>query len=167
MPLSIPDRPCSKRGADFIVKLPMSNGSDSVMVVIDHFSKTAHFIPANETWKAEKLAEAFIANVLKLHGLPDTIVSNQGTASMSQFWTSVLDQLQVKPSPLTAFHLKTDGQVETINALLEDYLCYYISSAQEDWLFWLPIAEFSYNNTPSSSTKFSLFFCSTWFSPKI
>lgn len=65
------------------------------MVIVDHFSKKAHFIPANETWKADQLAEAFINHIFKLHGLPDTIVSDRGTTFMSHFWTSVLEQLQI------------------------------------------------------------------------
>lgn len=166
MPLPVPDRPWSKIGVDFIVKLPISKGFDSVMVVVDHFSKTAHFIPANETWKADKLAEAFITNVFKLHGLPDAIISDCGTTFMSHFWMSVLDQLQIKPSPSTAFHPQKDGQVERINALLEDYLRHYVSQEQDDWAFWLPIAEFSYNNSPSASTKFSPFFAVHGFHPR-
>lgn len=122
MPLQVPDRPCSVIGVDFIVKLPLSNGFDLVMVVIDHFSKAAHFIAAKETWKADQLAEAFIAHVFRSHGLPDTIISDRGTTFMSQFWTSVLRQLCINPTPSTAFHSQTDGQVEKINAVLEDYL---------------------------------------------
>ena len=101
------------------------------MVVVDHFSKTAHFIPANESWSAAKLAEAFIDHVFKLHGLPDKIVSDRGTTFMSQFWTSVLNQLQINPAPSTAFHPQTDGQVERINALLEDYLRHFVSLDQK------------------------------------
>lgn len=122
MPLQVPDRPWSVIGVDFIVKLPLSKGFDSVMVVIDHFSKSAHFIAAKETWKADQLADAFIEQVFCLHSLPDTIVSDRGTTFMSQFWTSVLRQLFIKPTPSTAFHPQTDGQVERINAVLEDYL---------------------------------------------
>lgn len=166
IPIAIPDRPWSKIGVDFIVKLPLSKGFDSVMVVVDHFSKTAHFIPAHETWKADRLAEAFITHVFKLHGLPDTIISDRGTTFMSQFWTSVLDQLQITPSPSTAFHPQTDGQVERINALLEDYLRHYVSLKQDYWAFCLPIAEFSYNNAPSTSTKFSPFFAVHGFHPR-
>lgn len=68
MPLPIPDCPWSTIGVDFIVKLPISNGWGSVMVVVNHFSKTAHFIPANESWSAAKLAGAFIDHFFKLHG---------------------------------------------------------------------------------------------------
>lgn len=135
------------------------------MVIVDHFSKNAHFIPANETWKPDKLAEVFIDHVFKLHGLPDTIVSDRGLIFMSQFWTSVLEQLHIWPTPLTAFYPQTDGQAERINALVEDYLRHYVSLEQDDWSQWLALAEFSYNNTPSSSTKCSPFFAVHGFHP--
>lgn len=107
---------------DFIVKLPISQGFDSVMVVVDHFLKTSHFIAAKESWNAEQLAGSFINQVFRMHGLPNTVVSDRGTTFMSNFWTSVLRQLCINPAPLTVFHPQTDGQVERINAVLEDYL---------------------------------------------
>lgn len=164
--LAIPDRPWSVIGVDFIVKLPISKGFDSVMVVVDHFSKTAHFIEAKESWNADKLAEAFISQVFQLHGLPDTIVSDRGTTFMSQFWTSVLRQLCINPAPSTAFHPQTDGQVERIDDVLEDYLRHYVSMEQDDWTTWLPMAEFAYNNTPSASTRFSPFFAIHGYHPR-
>lgn len=158
MPLPIPDKPWSVIGVDFIVKLPISKGFDSVMVVVAHYSKMSHFIPARETWSSKDLANTFITHIFKLHGLPDKIVSDRGAIFMSHFWSAVLDNLQVHPAPSTAFHPQTDGQVERINALLEDYLRHFVSEEQDDWATWLAMAEFSYNNTPSSSTKFSPFF---------
>lgn len=85
MSLSIPDRPWSVIGVDFIVQLQLSKGFDSIMVIVDHFSKCSHFIPAKETWNADKLEEAFVAQAFRLHGLPETIVSDRGTTFMSQF----------------------------------------------------------------------------------
>lgn len=108
MSLSVPERPWSTIGVDFIGKLPNSSGFDLIMVVIDHFSKSAHFIAAKETWGANKLAEAFITQIFRLHGLPDKIISDRGTTFMSNFWTSVLRQLCINPAPSTAFHPQAD-----------------------------------------------------------
>lgn len=102
------------------------------MVAVDHFSKSAHFIAAKESWNANKLAESFFKQVFRLHGLPYTIVLDRGATFMSQFWTSVLRQLCNKPAPSTAFHPQTDGQVEKTNAVLEDYLRHYVSTNQDD-----------------------------------
>lgn len=165
-PLPIPDRPWSNIGVDFIVKLPVSNGFDSVMVVVDHFSKASHFIPAKETCSAGEMALSFIKEIFRLHGLQDKIFSDRGTLFMSKFWTSVLAHLGIKSTPSTAFHPQTDGQVERINALLEDYLRHFCAEEQDDWAKWLPIAEFSYNNTASSATKFSPFFTQKGFHPR-
>lgn len=85
MPLSIPGRPWSTSGVDFIVKLPFSSGFDSIMVVVDHYSKGAQFIPAKESWTASQLADAFVKEVFRLHGLPDKLVSDRGTTFMSIF----------------------------------------------------------------------------------
>lgn len=165
-PLPIPDRPWSHIGVDFIVKLPLNDQYDSIMVIVDHFSKHAHFIPARETWNAEDLAFAFVDRVFRSHGLPDVIFSDRGTTFMSKFWTLVLSQLNVKPAPSTAFHPQTDGQVERINAILEDFLRHFVSQEQDDWVKWLAIAEFSYNNTPSASTGFSPFFAQHGYHPR-
>lgn len=165
-PLPIPDQPWSTIGVDFVVKLPNSEGQDSVMVVVDHFSKAAHFIPARETLSAEEMARAFIKEVFKLHGLPDKIVSDRGSIFISKFWSSVLQQMQVSQAPSTAFHPQTDGQVERTNALLEDHLRHFCNDEQNDWVKWLPMAEFAYNNTASSSTKLSPFFAQLGFHPR-
>lgn len=166
IPLPIPDRPWSTIGVDFVVKLPVSSGFDLVMVVVDHFSKTAHFVPANESWDAKTFASRFVESVFCLHGLPDKIVSDWGTVFMSKFWTDVLHQLRISPAPSTAFHPATDGQVERVNAVMEDYLRYFVNFRQDDWVAWLPLAEFAYNNTPSSSTGASPFFSCYGFHPR-
>lgn len=93
-----------------MVKLPCSEGQDSIMVVVDHFSKAAHFIPAKETWSAEEMAKSFVKEVFRLHGLPDKIVSAQGLVFMSKFWSSVPNQLQVLQDPSTALHPQMDGR---------------------------------------------------------
>lgn len=122
MPSPIPDKPWSVIGVDFIVKLPVLQGFDLVMVVVNHYEKMLHFIPAKETWLAKDLANAFVTHIFRLHELPERIVSDRATTFMSLFWSSVLTQLFINPAPSTSFHPQTDGQVERINVLLEDYL---------------------------------------------
>lgn len=166
VPLPIPDRPWSTIGIDFIVKLPLSNEFDSVMVVVDHFSKAAHFIPAKESWGADELAKAFVDKVFRFHGLPDVIISDRGSTLVSAFWKSVMSLLGIKGAPSTAFHPQTDGQVERTNALLEDYLRHYVSEDQTNWADLLALAEFSYNNSASSSTGMTPFFALLGYHPR-
>ena len=78
LPLPIPPRPWSSISMDFIVKLPKSRGSDSILVVVDRFSKMAHFIPCNESCTSADVTTLMFGNVFKLHGLPDDIVSDRG-----------------------------------------------------------------------------------------
>lgn len=132
-PLPIPDRPWANIGVDFIVKLLISLGFDSVMVIVDHFSKAAHFIPAKESWSAEEMAFSFVKEVFRIHGLQEKIFSDRGTLFMLKFWTAVLAHLGISSAPSTAFHPQTDGQVERINALLEDYLRHFCSEQQNNW----------------------------------
>lgn len=112
------------------------------------------------------LAEQFLSSVFRLHGLPDKIVSDRGPTFVSKFWVAVQKRLCVSPFPSTAFHPETDGQTERVNAVLEDYLWYFVNERQDDWVAWLPLAEFSYNNTPSSSTLSSPFFSCFGFHPR-
>lgn len=90
------------------------------MVVVDHFSQEANFIPHKENWKADELARYFISHVFQLHGFPERIVSDRGSKLMLQFWTSVSKQFCRQLSLSTAFHPQDDGHLEHINAILED-----------------------------------------------
>lgn len=135
------------------------------MVVVDHLTKAAHFIPANETWDSAELAKQFLSSVFKLHGLPYKIVFDRGATFVSRFWTAIMTQLHIQPAPSTAFHPETDGQVERTNAILEDYLRHFVSICQDDWASWLAVAEFSYNNSPLASTTHSPFFSLYGFHP--
>lgn len=166
VPLPVPSRPWSTVGVDFIVKLPVSDGFDSIMVVVDHFSKASHFIRAKETWSTMQMADSFVDSIFRLHGLPDKIVSDRGTVFVSNFWKAVCSRLGMEVAPSTAFNPQTDGQVERINTILEDYLRHFVSEKQDDWVRWLSLAEFAFNNSASSSTGLSPFFENFGFHPR-
>ncbi|KAE8228970.1 hypothetical protein CF326_g6075 [Tilletia indica] len=152
-PNDVPTRPWQHIAMDFITKLPVSNGFDSVWVVVDRFSKMSHFIPCHETTTAPQLAWMFLQHIFRLHGLPSTIISDRGSVFTSQFWTSVLNLVGVEPRHSTAYHPQTDGQTERVNALLENYLRSFCSYQQDDWSSLLSFAEFSYNNSQSATTQ--------------
>lgn len=137
-----------------------------MMVVVDHLTKSAHFIPAQELWKADEMTKAFVDTVFRLHGLPDCIVSDRGTVFMSKSWTSTCQQLLIAPAPSTVFHPQTDGQTERTNGIMEEYLRHFMSFNQDDWVRWLCMAEISYNNSPSTSTGFSPFFALQGYHPR-
>ena len=166
-PLPIPNRPWSSLSMDFIVKLPLSSGFDSIFVVVCRLTKQAHFIPCNETINSVGLVDLFISNVVRLHGFPDDIISDRGPVFRSNFWRSLLDKFQVKTKLSSAFHPQTDGQTERVNQILEQYLRGYICFSQDNWSYLLPFAEFAYNNSVSSSTSFSPFYANYGFHPKM
>ncbi|QRW08576.1 Retrotransposable element Tf2 protein [Ceratobasidium sp. AG-Ba] len=151
-PLPIPQKPWEDIAYDFIVKLPESQGMDSILVVIDRFSRQAHFIPCLESTNAEGLADLFIKEVWKLHGLPKTTVSDRGPTFNSQFLKALYAKLGINPKFSTAFHPETDGITERTNQWLEGFLRSFCNYRQDDWVRWLPIAEFCHNNQVNSAT---------------
>ncbi|QRV79959.1 Retrotransposable element Tf2 protein [Ceratobasidium sp. AG-Ba] len=151
-PLPIPQKPWEDIAYDFIVKLPESQGMDSILVVIDRFSRQAHFIPCLESTNAEGVANLFIKEVWKLHGLPKTTVSDRGPTFNSQFLKALYAKLGINPRFSTAFHPETEGITERTNQWLEGFLRSFCNYRQDDWVRWLPIAEFCHNNQVNSAT---------------
>lgn len=150
---------------DFIVKLPRSRGCDSIWVVADRMLKEAHFVPTVETISAPDLAFLFLHHIFRLHGLPQSIVSDRGSVFISNFLTHLIHLLGIKMKTSTAYHPQTDGQTERINQMLEKFLRCFCSYNQDDWVDYLPIAEYAYNNAKSSSTQLSPFFASKGYHP--
>ena len=116
-----------------------------ILVVVDRLTKMRHFIPV-ATLDTEELVEAFIEIVYKLHGAPDTIIFDRGSSFVSDFWRRLSQRLKTTLRPSSAFHPETDGQTEIINASMNKYLWAYVSFTQDDWVDWLPLAEFATNN---------------------
>ncbi|MBW0558244.1 hypothetical protein O181_097959 [Austropuccinia psidii MF-1] len=143
---------------DFITQSPLSNKFDSILSVVDRFSKIAIFIPTYGAITALELAQIFISHVFYKHGLPVSIVSDRGSLFVSSFWTNLCQQLKILRDRSTAFNPETDGQTERVNQILEQYLWMYVSYHQDYWHTWIPLAEFAYNNEEHSSTKQSPFF---------
>ncbi|MBW0559458.1 hypothetical protein O181_099173 [Austropuccinia psidii MF-1] len=157
-PLQIPSGPWNSLSMDFITQFPLSNNFDSILVVVDRFSRMAIFIPAYGTITALELAQIFIIHVFSKHGLPVSMVSDRGSLFLSSFWTNLCQQLKISRDLSTAFHPETYGQTERLNQILEQYLWMYVSYHQDYWHIWLPLAEFAYNNAEHSSTKQPPFF---------
>ncbi|KAE8244356.1 hypothetical protein A4X13_0g6653 [Tilletia indica] len=164
-PLEVPSRPWQLIGMDHAVDLPVSQGFDSIWIVVCLFSGEAHFVPCHKSDDANTLAQQFLANIFRLHGLPDRIISDRGATFISQFWRRLLHLLDVKASPSTAYHPQTNGKSERTIQTLEAYLRCYISYHQDDWAAWLPLAEFAFNNARSASSEQSPFFITRDFHP--
>uniref|UniRef100_A0A8C5R7U4 Gypsy retrotransposon integrase-like protein 1 n=1 Tax=Leptobrachium leishanense TaxID=445787 RepID=A0A8C5R7U4_9ANUR len=117
-PLPIPTRPWSQISTDFIVDLPPSHKNTVIMVVVDRLTKMAHFIPYPKLPTAAETASLFLHNVFKIHGIPDSIVSDRGTQFTSRFWKAFCSLLRIQVSLSTAFHPQSNGQTERVNQTL-------------------------------------------------
>ncbi|XXQ31912.1 reverse transcriptase [Plasmodiophora brassicae] len=164
MPLPLPTTLWRSISMDFVVKLPCSNGYDSILVVVDRLSKMAHFIPCNETISSVDLAALFLANVFRLHGLPDDTVSDRGPQFIAKFWKQLLIRLGVQRNLSSSRHPESDGQTERVNQVMEQYLRAYVNYLQDDWHPLLAVAEFSYNN---AATGMSPFFANYGYHPRV
>jgi len=131
MPNSIPERPWTHILADFITKLPLAQGYDSILVVVDWLTEIVHFIPTIEKTLVEGLARLFRDNIWKLHGLPESIISDRGPQFVTGLMRELNEMLGIKSKLSTAFYPQTNGQTERVNQELEQYLRMFINHRQE------------------------------------
>ncbi len=157
---------------DFIVKLPLSKEPmtgtkfDSIWVVTDLCTKFGHFVPYKEGSNAQELAYAFQKNVVSQHGLPEEIISDRDKLFTSKFWTSLMNQMGLNHKMSTAFHPQTDGQTERLNQSLEQYLRSYVNHKQDNWVEFLPLAQFAHNSAKNETTGMSPFFANYGYEPE-
>ncbi|MBW0474130.1 hypothetical protein O181_013845 [Austropuccinia psidii MF-1] len=157
-PLPIPNGLWICLSMDFITQLPLPNSFNSILFIVDRFSKMAVFIPTISSITLLYLAHLFIKNIFSKHGLTSSIVSDRVFLFVSSFWTNLCHKLKISRNLSTAYHPETDGKTKKVNQILEQYLWMYVSYHQENSKTWLPLAEISYNNSDHSSTKQSPFF---------
>jgi hypothetical protein len=146
---------------DFVTDLPpsiepgSSQASDSILVIVDRYTKVVKYIPCKKTINAPELAQAFMKYWVKDQGVPADIISDRGSVFTSKFWSAFCYYLKVKQRLSTAFHPQTDGQTERQNQGLEAYLRLYCNQHQDNWTELLHFAEFAYNNTVHDAIKMS------------
>lgn len=156
-PLPIPNQMWIEVSMDFIEGLPLSNGYSVIMVVVDRLTKYAHFVALKHPYTAVTVAKAFIANVVRLHGVPTSIVSDRDKVFISSFWQTLFQLQGTKLCMSSSYHPQTDGQTEVVNRTLEQYLRCFAGDQPRKWSEWISWAEFSYNTSIHSSTKMTPF----------
>ncbi|GJT45950.1 putative reverse transcriptase domain-containing protein [Tanacetum coccineum] len=155
MPLGLLVQPeIPKMTMDFITKLPRSSqGFDTIWVIVDRLTKSAHFLPIRENDPLDKLARLYLNRIVARHGIPASIICDRDGRFTSNFWRSFQKALGTDISMSTAYHPETDGQSERTIQTLEDMLRACVIDFGKGWVKHLPLAEFSYNNSYHASIK--------------
>jgi hypothetical protein len=143
---------------DLITKLPISNGYDSITVIVDRLGKGIQVVPCTEHLGGEGMVRIYRDHVWKDFGLPEVVISDQGMQFVGHFMRDLLKLLGIKSNTLTAYHPQTNGQTEHVNQNIEQCLRVFTNFLQDDWADWLTLAEFNHNDQVSKTTGFSPFF---------
>jgi len=145
---STPEWKWDQIAMDFVVGLPKTlNGHDAIWIVIDRLTESAHFIPIKVTDPIPKLAELYIREIVRLHGIPASIVSDRDARFTSHFWQCLQDAMGMKLTLSTSYHPQTDGQSKSTIQILEDMLRLCVLDFKGKWIQYLPLVEFAYNNS--------------------
>ncbi|QRW19830.1 Retrotransposable element Tf2 protein [Rhizoctonia solani] len=135
-----------------IVDLPKDGSHDSILVIVDSFTKYIILVECSKKLKAPELADLFLRHIWKKYSMPEKTVSDQGQVFNNKFLKALYQHLGIDPHYLSAYHPQSNGQTEHVNLLVEHFLRAYSGVNQRDWVKWLPMAEFTYNNAVHSAT---------------
>ena len=153
IPLEIPNCPWKVVEIDFITNVPSRNCEFSIMVSCDKLTKMVHLFAFPGVPTANEAAIGFLKSVFYLHGLPNEIITDRGSQFTSEMWKEIMDILSIKHRTATTGHHTTVGQVERLNQSVEQFIrCFLRAHPSEDWIDWLYLIEFIYNNSKNSST---------------
>ena len=136
---------------DFVVGLPMSRTYDAIWVIVDRLTKSAHFLPIRKTDWVAKLAQKYVREIVSMHGVPVSIVSDRDPKFASEFWRAFQDEMGTKVCMSTAYHPQTERQSERTIQTLEDLLRMCVLDWGGHWVDHLNLAVFAYNNSYNTS----------------
>ncbi|KAL0153240.1 hypothetical protein M9458_051463, partial [Cirrhinus mrigala] len=156
-PLPIPKRPWSHISVDFVTGLPDSQGKNTILTIVDRFSKAVHLVALTGLPSAKTTAELILEHVVRLHGFPKDIVSDRGPQFMAKFWQAFCRLVGTTTSLSSGHHPQTNGQTERANQQLERFLRCFAGEHQCSWARYLVWAELSNNLHTSSATNLSPF----------
>jgi len=151
---------------DFITDLPECEGYDAVSIWVDRGYKTVYIIPTTKTIDSAGTSDLFLRYVFPHTGVMEQLISDRGPQFASKVGQHIYKALGIKSTMSTAYHPQTDGQTERYNQELEQYLRAFCDYRQDDWVKWLPLAQFAHNSQVSSSTGRSPFDLLYGFNPR-
>ncbi|KAI2655102.1 Transposon Tf2-9 polyprotein [Labeo rohita] len=166
-PLPIPKRPWTHISIDFVSGLPESQGKNTILTIVDRFSKAVHLVALSGLPTAKTTAELILEHVVRLHGFPQDIVSDRGPQFTAKFWQAFCRLVGTTSSLSSGFHPQTNGQTERANQQLERFLRCFASEHQRSWASYLVWAELSNNLHTSTATGLSPFEVCYGFQPPI
>ncbi len=138
---------------DFIIGVPKSGNKSVIMVVVNRLSKYAHFCALPHPFTPTLVAQSFMDQIFKLHGMPTSIVSDRDPIFTSNFWQELFKLQGTQLQLSTSYHPQTNGQTEAVNKCLENYLRCFTSKKKHQCVEWLPLAEWWYNTNYHVATK--------------
>lgn len=150
---------------DFIPELPVSEGYDNVLVVVDKLTKYGLFIPCQTSINEKETAQLIFKHVICEYGIPRQIISDRDIRWRGDFWKETCRLLGTERALTTAYHPQADGQTEVLNQGLEIALRAYVGPTRDDWAGHLPALALSYNTSPHSSTGFQPAYLLRGYSP--
>jgi hypothetical protein len=156
-PHDVPEGPWQTVGVDLITGLPPVGGYDAIVVYIDHYSKQVHVIPTTTEVDAEGIADIHYREIFRLHGIPTKIVSDRGPQFAARLMRALYHKLGITHALTTAYHPQSNGQTERANQEVEKHLRLFTNARQDDWVSFLPTAEFVLNNRTHASHQLSPF----------
>lgn len=149
--LPVPEHSWQMVSLDFIEGLPRSASFNCILVVVDKFSKYAHFVPLAHPFTALDVAEAYMQFIHRLHGLPQSLISDRDRIFTSTLWTTLFRLAGTQLRMSSSYHPQTDGQTERVNQCLETFLRCFVHACPTQWSRWLALAEYWYNTSFHSS----------------
>ena len=156
--LPIPVWKWEKITMDFVTSLPRTQRQhDAIWVIVDRLTKFARFLPVNVEDSLEKLAQLYVDEIVRLHGVLVSIVSDRDPRFTSRFWPSLQAALGTRLHFSTAFHPQTDGQSERTIQTLEDMLRACVMEFKRSWDIHLALMEFAYNNSYQANIEMAPF----------
>ncbi|WVZ96162.1 hypothetical protein U9M48_041833 [Paspalum notatum var. saurae] len=157
LPLPVPPSAWQIISMDFVEGLPRSSGHDCILVVVDKFTKYAHFLALAHPFNAARVAKVFFDQVYRLHGLPESIVSDKDRVFTSLFWQELFRLAGVALRMSSSYHPQSDCQTECVNQCMETFLRCYVHACPAKWMDWLSLAEYWYNTSLHSALGTSPF----------
>jgi hypothetical protein len=150
-------KPWDSIGMDFVGPFPKVNNYNYLWVIICRMTSMVHLIPVHTTMTAKELSWKYLREVVRLHGLPSSIVNDQDSKLTSQWWKELHRMLGAKLLMSTSFHPQTDGQMERMNKNIGQILRASICSDQKDWIDKIDLTEFAINLSVSATSKYAPF----------